>query len=71
MTPDLVTQHKWMEDGRNLKVGNVVLVHEPGPLKRKYFLAKVNSVKESNDGRVRNCTVRHAMFSKKTKPDCG
>ena len=37
---------------------------------RKYFLAKVDSVRESNDGRVRICTVRHAMFSKKSKPDC-
>ena len=70
VTPDWVTQQKWMEDGRNLQVGDVVLVHEPGPLKRKYFLVKVGSVKKSDDGKVRSCTVRHAVFPKKSKLDC-
>ena len=70
MTPDWVTQQKWMEDGRNLQVGDVVLVHGPGPLKRKYFLAKVDLVKQSDDGKVRSCTIGHAVFPKKSKPDC-
>ena len=33
-------------------MGDIVLVHEPGPLKRKYFLAKVDAVKMSDDGRL-------------------
>ena len=69
MTPDWVTLQRGMEDGRNLKVGDITLVHKPGPLRGKYFLAKVDSVKASNDGKVRSCTVGHTMFPKKSKKD--
>ena len=46
-----------------------MLVHEPSLLKRKYFLNKVDSVKQSDDGKVRSCTVRYAVFPKKSRPD--
>ena len=44
VTPDWVVTQKWHETGRNLKVGDVVLVHDKSPMKGHYILAIVEAV---------------------------
>ena len=50
-----------------MKVGDIVLVHEVSPLKKKYFLAKVNEVMVSRDGFVCSYTVGHSIYPKRNK----
>ena len=62
VTPGLVHRQKWHEKGRNLQVRDVVLICEPTKIKAKYRLGVVETVKTSNDGRVRSATVRYASI---------
>ena len=59
VTPEHVIRKKWNESGRNLQQGDVVLVHDKSPLKGKYIMGMVDSVKMGPDSRVRSCTISY------------
>ena len=61
VTPQSIIRQKWHETQRNLSKGDVVLVHDQGPLKGKYTLAVVKEVNLSRDGLVRSCTVQYRI----------
>ena len=51
----------WHETGRNLRNGDIVLIHEKGAIKGKYLLGMVDSVNVGRDGLVRSCSVRYTV----------
>ena len=61
VTPDWLLRRKWHETGHNLKVGDIVLVHDKTPLKGKYLLAIVEAVSPGMDGLVRSCKVGYGI----------
>ena len=61
VTPESVIRQKWHETGRNLRPGDVVLLHEKTPIKGKYQLGIVDTVKESDDHLVRSCTISYTI----------
>ena len=61
VTPEAIIRQKWHEKGRNLKVGDVVLVHDKGPIKGKYVLGIVEAAEESNDHLVRSVKVGYMV----------
>ena len=69
MSPGLVVRQKWHEKPRNLRVGDLVLICETSPLKAKYKLGIVDSIKESADGVVRSAIVRYVLLQKGVKGD--
>ena len=64
-----VIRQKWHQAQRNLTVGDIVLVHANSPIKGRYTIAKVDSVKVSNDGKVRSCTVIYRIPNPKDSID--
>ena len=50
VTPDWLLRRKWHETGWNLRVGDIVLVHDKTPMKGKYLLAVVEAVSPGKDG---------------------
>ena len=69
VSPGLVVRQKWHEKSRNLRVGDLVLICETSPLKAKYKLGIVDSIKESADGVVRSAIVRYVLLQKGVKGD--
>ena len=67
VTPECVIRAKWHETGRNLKPGDIVLVHDKTPLKGKYIMAKVEEVITSKDGLVRSCQVGYKIPAEPSK----
>ena len=65
VVPEKVIRQKWHDTGRNLKVGDIVLVHGDSPLKGKYLLGIVSEVKEGSDKLVRSCSVTYTVPSQK------
>ena len=65
VTPQLVFRQKWHEKGRNLCVGDVVMICEPSPIKANYKLAIVEAVDVSKDNCVRSATVRYSKGSRR------
>ena len=63
MSPGLVNRPVWHKPGRNLCVGDVVLICQPSANKGKYRLGVVDDVKMSTDGFVRTVTVRYVLVS--------
>ena len=63
VTPESIVRQRWHETGRNLSVGDVVLIHEKSPVKGTYKLGLVESVKVSRDGLVRSCVVSYRIPS--------
>ena len=61
ITPLHVIRQKWHESKRNLKIGDLVLVHDKSPIKGKYTLAIVDEVKISTDGFVRSCVLKYSI----------
>ena len=61
VTPEYVLRQRWHQTGRDLKVGDVVLVHDSSALKGQYKMAKVEEIKTSSDGRVRSCQVSYRI----------
>ena len=59
VTPEHVIRKKWNESGQNLQQGDVVLVHDKSPIKGKYIMGIVDSVKMGPDSRVRSCTISY------------
>ena len=61
VTPEKVIRQRWHETGRNVKPGDVVLLHDKTAIKGKYKLGIVSSVKRSLDKLVRSCTVTYTI----------
>ena len=62
--PSLVKQTKWVNPGRNLEPGDIVLIAERG-FKAEYRLAQVVEAFPGSDGQVRKVSLRYKNF----KPD--
>ena len=69
VTPEAVIRQKWHENQRNLCPKDIVLVHDSSPLKGRYVLAVVDSVKEGKDGRVRSCVVKYRIPNSREAAD--
>ena len=67
VTPIYVIWQKWAAKQRNLKVGDLVLVHDSSKLRNIYKLAIVTEVHVSLDGMVRSCTVGFRQSRSPTK----
>ena len=67
VTPVRVIRQRWHETKRNLKVGDLVLVHDSSKLRKKYTMAVVTDVHTSQDGMVRSCTVGFRQSRAPTK----
>ena len=67
--PERLIRQKWHQTSRNLKSGDVVLLHDKSPIKGSYILGIVESVKLGNDGLVRSCTIGYTVASKKDSVD--
>ena len=67
VTPIQVIQQQWHVHKRNLKVGDLVLVHDSNKLRNKYKLEIVTDVHVSQDGMVRSCTVGFRQSRSPTK----
>ena len=61
VTPEKILRQKWHSTGRNLKTGDVVLIHEKTAIKGSYLLGLVKEAKEGRDGFVRSCTVTYTV----------
>ena len=61
VTPEAVIRQKWHEKGRNLKPGDIVLLHDKSPIKGTYQLGIVESIKEGVDQLVRSCKVSYVI----------
>ena len=68
VTPEAIVRQKWHESNRNLTEGDIVLVHDSSPIKGKYVIAMVDSVKSSRDGRVRSVVVKYRIPNQKDLP---
>ena len=69
VTPTRVIRQKWHEISQNLKYGDVVLVHDRSPIKGRYILGIVESVKMGTDGQVRSCNIGYTISNKKDAVD--
>ena len=69
VTPIHVIRQRWHAMQRNLKVGDIVLVHDSNKLQKKYKLAVVTDVHTSQDGMVRSCTVGYRQARAPTKKE--
>ena len=67
VTPTPVIRQQWHAQQRNLKVGDIVLVHNSSKLRNKYKLAILTEVHVSQDGLVRSCTVGFRQSRSPTK----
>ena len=67
--PERLIRQKWHQTSRNLKCGDVMLLHDKSPIKGSYILGIVESVKLGNDGLVRSCTIGYTVASKKDSVD--
>ena len=67
VTPIHIIRQQWQEKQRNLKVGDLVLVHYSNKLRKKYTLAVVTDVHTSQDGMVSSCTVGFSQSRSPTK----
>ena len=61
VTPEAIIRQKWHEQGRNLMEGDIVLIHDKGPIKGKYTLGIVDSVDKSQDQLVRSVKVGYMV----------
>ena len=65
VTPQHVIRQKWHELGRNLQIGDIVLLHDKSPLKGHYTLGIVESVNLGRDRLVRSCEVGYTVSNKR------
>ena len=63
VSPGLVHRQVWHKKGRNLQIGDVVLISEATSIKSKYRLGVVEVVKLSKDGNVRSATIKYVLVS--------
>jgi len=61
--PTMVKQNKWHSgSGRDLRVGDVVVVSDNNALRGQYYLAKVKDVYPGIDGRIRKVGLEYKSF---------
>ena len=63
VTPQFLLRQKWHEDGRDLKRGDVVLIHDSSAIKGRYIMGVVEEVVVGKDDRVRSCSVAYVIPS--------
>ena len=61
VTPASVVRQRWHDTGRNLQVGDLVLVHDKSEVKGTYILGKIEKVCPGSDGLVRSCQVGYRI----------
>ena len=66
--PMLIQRKKWVHEGRDLQVGDVVLMVEQGSPRGYWPLAKVTEATPGGDGRVRAVTVQTSGGSTYRRP---
>ena len=66
--PTLIQRSKWLQDQRNLEVGDLVMMVEPTMSRGSWPLARVSRVFPATDGRVRSAELRTASGKLYTRP---
>jgi hypothetical protein len=71
--PEMLKQHKWTRDKKDLKVGDIVLRKDETAAGQTYKYARVTKVHVSTDGRVRAADIEYklpgeAVFRTTTRP---
>jgi hypothetical protein len=71
--PEMLKQHKWTLDKKDLKVGDIVLRKDETAAGQTYKYARVTKVHVSTDGRVRAADIEYklpgeAVFRTTTRP---
>jgi hypothetical protein len=71
--PEMLKQHKWTQDKKDLKVGNIVLRKDETAAGQTYKCARVTKVHVSTDGQVRAADVEYklpgeAVYRTTTRP---
>ena len=61
VTPEWVIRQRWHETGRNLRPGDVVLIHEKTNVLGTYKLGIVEAIDPSKDRLVRSCSVSYVV----------
>jgi hypothetical protein len=59
--PEMLKQHKWTRDKKDLKVGDIVLRKDETAAGQTYKYARVTKVHVSTDGRVRAADVEYKL----------
>jgi hypothetical protein len=59
--PEMLKQHKWTRDKKDLKVGDIVLRKDETAVGQTYKYARVTKVHVSTDGRVRAADVEYKL----------
>ena len=67
VTPEAIIRQKWHEQGRNMREGDIVLIHDKGPIKGKYLLGRIDAVDKSRDDLVRSVKVSYVVPNAKDK----
>ena len=62
VAPGLVTDEKWHQESKELKVGDVVLVLESSAIKSEYRLAVVQEVYPGSDGVIRKARIMYKHY---------
>ena len=60
--PTLIRQSKWLHGNRDIAIGDIVIVADPGVLRGSYRLGRVTQVFPSADGHVRRARVAYKRF---------
>ena len=61
VTPESLIRQRWHETGRNLQIGDIVLIHDKTAIKGKYVLGVVDDIDPSKDKLVRSCKVSYTV----------
>ena len=61
VTPQSILRQKWHQSGRDLKKGDLVLIHDSSLFKGKYVMGIVEDVVIGKDERVRSCSVAYVV----------
>ena len=59
--PTLLVRQKWHVEKRNVRIGDIVLVQDPNPVRGKWKLAQVANVEQGRDGMVREVKLRYKI----------
>ena len=62
MTPDWMIRKKWHETSHNLKVRDIVLVHDKTLITDQYVMAVIETVSTGKDVLVRFCKVGYGVL---------
>ncbi|KRY22411.1 hypothetical protein T12_9354 [Trichinella patagoniensis] len=54
----LAPRGKWRKTGQEPRVGNIVLVHEPGTTWSKWLIGRITDIHPSEDGAIRSATMK-------------